>query len=1003
MASNAATANFLTTWRQVASRQPCLLVKIDLTVPSAKSIYLADTWVRTPDGITWDSVIVSADAIRADHGVLSPGPNLCSASIVVASRRKLSWQTALNDTIIDVMQDWLWEGAAVTMYLWDKKLTSTADRLQVFSGIVDELRITNETSKLDFVQRQSWRVNIPRTHSSIDNPEFFVPIVYGDHLAEPAQEGVFAPGDTYNDVGRFHDMGGGLFAVPGIAIDKKQQVFQFASHYCNAFGEANTGTPRTPIFIAGSKVLAHVQPGLGELFNDPVGMPPGQGSAFPSNVPGAFWQAPTAGDSSPPWAVVGILPVAVRTGTGLTTCLNPGNALDIFDGVKYATLSTGQTRLQLAMPDVATLGQITSAFLYVIHQGSPVQMSYSQGMSYVLSANRTTFAGIEKVNITPYVNNDWRFGAEDLSTDILINCASGSAKIYGAAIVVEYRPTATLVAPESRRLLDPPQLRNVPSQNSPSGYMTVHRWNEPMSPAIYETDSVAYANLKGYQDDGSGTYTGSAAGLIENAPDIAHHILRTYGGLAASDIELGASAFGSFVVARSSIRRGQLEPWRMAVHIGRSMQLNDVLADIARQSASNYFIDRFTGKFVWLPWDSSMQADYDLTIKAEHLAGPVELIRPSSEGVVQRVRVSYGMDYFRGRTMRESVVSDVEGDDEKPQTSVGTLADDYIIYYYGSTLREAIPAGTYTQIDYAAAVRQTLATPFGGEDDSTIMVGHGFTVKAGYNDKLNFSDAGATLRVATLTAGKYTAVSFAAEAKRALEAAYSGITWTITYNFGTCYWSIKASTNATLRPATGANRNTSGWGILGMRSDRTLTANVAVTSDHFICADRFWLCQYRNDTSGNFILSNGIDGPEINDAGKRMGFPFGSTASLSFHVAKYTRGDRRAAAASSKAIYGEQEEMAVTAQWVRDDRVASRLRNALFDSLNSQARVVHFRTQHCPDVRRGAVLTFDLGSLVRWPAYGGTASWIGRRFRVINVLQYLTPSWETEITAVELL
>lgn len=1008
--SSPATSTFLAQWRNRAARVPITLAKIELTTPSAKTLRVASREVTTPDGNVWDSGLM-ASALRSRVEQLGPGLVPCDGVLRLANRL---YPFMASGVVADTLATYQWQGATVTVYLWNDVRTSAgaqvlawADALCVFeSARVDSYKLTDEGLELTLLQDQSWNNRVPDVvvdRISYPNaPDISqgrpVPIVYGDHRALPMRSPHTA---TYTNKQYQEDAGAGLGAVPGLIVDPGLGAANvkvvYAAHACADLLSRSTGYSQ---FIVGNDVLSPL---------DTTGI---------TESLGASESYITINDDTL-IAYYGVRPLEPRA--TYNTADNARRAADPFDETSYASIDQAASKgvLELSLPSVASLGYIEAVDVYVCFSGDPanantfrVQPQIPGGAagtavtSTLGQAQTATPVILSGTWSSTYWNQSWQFGGSTTGSPWDIRCeftggAANVARVYWAVLRVKYRPQRSLVTPAYisggffAGAPIPPTTQGV---TGPADSYLLRAGRSTLRPAQLELQGQFFANIKGYADDGSGTYTGTASALIERPCDIARHFLVTYGGVAGADIETGASDFGSFVLARDLLRNAEPSDYKLAAWIGQKSSVQQVLREFAQQSLSCIYLDRFTGQWLYHVWRRGPAVDYDLAFERTDVPDLFECGVLSDVGLAQGIRVRWGYDYFKNRTLFETFVNaDASSQgynlptqrDQKLTVEAG-VNDDLDWEHDGNTYADVLTAGTYTPIDLAEEMQTQMRTHW-----SEVHVGHGFTIKTGYNDKLDYT-ASAVTYAATLDPGEYTADELAAEVVRAITAT-SGGSPTCTYSHSTNAFTVSGITPL---EDTGANTATSAWFTLGLIGVTTSTTGNARY------ADRFWWAveTYVGVPTGFKILWLTGASADTNCA-HLVGEDRAADADifLYYHNAEFARGGREALCAASEAAFGPRAETEVVASWVRDESSAQRLRDGLFDFGSTPLAWVKFRSHNCPDLQRMRIIEFgsDMDERRPYPGYGTDGSWAGKAFRVLEVVQDLGPSYHTEVFALE--
>lgn len=1014
--SSPATTAFLAAYRS-AQRRPVTLCKIELTDPSSRTLRFASEEIHTPDGNTWEAVIKRADVLDADGAFLSTGPNIVHGRVVLLNRT-----LAAGGTPLSLLSDFRFQGAAVTLYLWEKSLTSFSDALQVFGGVVNRpgvdankqekvvnLYLMQDRSVLNkrvptVVVDKISHPNAPDAANSVP-----VPVVYGDFRALAMR----SPwGTSYGSKDDQEDSGAGQGVVPGVQVDigvgGNDVKVAFASHECADILDRTNGYSA---FIRGPETLSPVLPGgLTESL-------------------GASESYLTIADESIE-AYAAVLPVDVRVSGSANTADNARNAMDPYDETTYALLDQGASKgiLQLTLPNVGPLGYIVSAEVVVAFTGDAANthnirvQAYNPGSGALGSAVTAVSTGTSPTIMrgtwptAAYPNNDWNFGGStgaatvvDLRVDFT-GGAANTARVYWAAVVVRYRPSRSLVLPGfigfSGGLVGFPTIR-LDAPYAPNAFESsvLASGSARIEQPKYKYEATFFGNLKGYKDDVSGTYTGSASALIERAPDIARHLLVTYGGAhVTNDFETGATAFGSFVLARSTLKNAQPDDYKLAVHVGQLTKVQQVLQKIAEQSLSMVVLDRFDNKFRWHVWKNGAAVDYDLDIPRRSIfAASVDYL--SDVSVVNAVRMRYLYDHFKSRTLFETFVNQDRSSqgfteptvrDQKLTVSAGV--NDKIDADAAGGGTKTLTAATYAPINLAMHIRTLLR---GGQVTAEMHVGFGFHISTSgtNNNALDFK-IGATPYVAALASGSHTAEGLCIEIVRAMTQAVDN-GWTCTYSHSTNLFTITGTNSWAPQcdfadAVNSPNYLTSAWPVVGIYN--TLGANTTQTTmaNTQRYADRFWFTQ---ETNFNLLWSSGANA--ATSCRTLLGINATDKTNIENQSADRVRGQRETLAAASVDDYGEQE-ITVTADYIRNEGVAVEYRNRLFDLRSIPPALVKFSTYVCPDMQRGRVIRFDdeMDGWLDYPGYGTDGSWGNKVFRVVSVRQHLGPQWHQEIEAV---
>ena len=1008
MSSNAATANFLKAWRSYQSR-PVTLAKIAFQTPSALTCFFATTEIVTPDGQLWQTGL-SADPLRATLDILGTGPNPVDCAIRLAPVRHAS--QAVGKTVLNLPTGFLLQNATVTIYLWEQSLASFADALQVFSGQVCRHDADPSGLTLYLLQDLSWNKIMPPTAVDVvsypnapDGQQGIpIPVIYGEHHAPPMRAPWTTPYGSKKDQ---EDSGAGQGVVPMILVDpgiaNGLVKVVAASHACSAILDRTNGLTQ---FIAGAQRLDPL---------DTVGLATTLGASESFMT---ISQENTLGFGS-------VVPSDVRVTGAANTALNPRNAMNVFDETSFATIDqgAGQGILQLVLPNLGSQGLILGVEVILAFIGNAANANnirvgaYNPGVGFVGAAvtgvaTGTTPAILRGAWPAAAWDQSWSFGGPSggSTIDVRVDFTGGAANkasVLWVALAVHYRPQRSLATPGYYR-----------APASPVGFQTTQFIDpaSPILPAIRALgvtivqpqfsmgDSTFFGNVNGYIDDGGGTYTGGAGAYIERPPDIAHHLLATYGG--ASSFQTGAGAFGSFVDARASMRNaGPTDP-KLAAWIGGAItDVQTVLQHLCEQALLAVYLDRFTGQWLAHVWRIGATPDYDLAFGTVDQAEQPHLEETSTVDSTQEIRVPYGFDHFKGRTLWEAFISPSGSSQGYSQPTardqnltVTTGANDKVDTSRGTA---TLAAGSYSGIGLAAELA-TVIRPLAAQVQ-VLRVSYGFDIQTGYNDSLDFS-VGGTSYQAIIPGGSYSPDALAITVANAMTAVPGhGLVFSCSYSQSMNKFTLSATGNFNCLATSGSiHAAQTAWGVLGTDMNGAGLGNYSGAATYTMANPRYLdTFDFDNDATVNYEWASGAN--VATNAAILLGFAKVDTG-FGFHVvATYSRGNRESQASTAQAQYGPHPASVITADWIRDEVTAVLLRNRRYDLTAKPRMQVRFSSFRCPDLRRFATIQFDPGldAWVPYTKFGSDGSWRGKAFRVIEVEQNLGPSYHTSVVALE--
>lgn len=998
-----------------AQRAPVALALISLTAPSAVTLRVGTVDCITPDGAAWEAGL-ACEPIRDEVEFLGPGPGPVTAGFSLAKRV----YSALAVRIDAALRLWQFKNASVTLYLWDRSLTSEPPA-QVFGGVIDDIDSGNDGVRFTALQYRAWTKPIPAL--TIDKTSFPdaaegtegtpVPIIYGAHTT-PQLRGALAGLGLESD---FENAGGARGVVPLIVGDTgtgaaKVRLLAASHAIMDIYGAADS----TRLFMAGA---------------DRFLCPMATSGVTETLTPTAYADVDddTLSISYP------IVPVDVRTGGGNNSALNPRRAFDVGDETSYATLDqgAGYTKLDVYLPSPSRFGQISSVTIVACVSGNAANAnniqiygrdSGSSSATVSAACTSTTPFIVSGTYPTGWWNQNWAFGVNDgalgyggTSGNTISLCvdftggATNKARVYWIVLYATVKPTRNELVPAVDKITG----RRISGRPTAPHFDSIQPYSvRDAVPAVYSLDGSFYANLKGYADDGSGTYTGSAGALIERVPDILRHLLAVHGGV--SSFETGAAAHGSFVLARSVLRAGNPADFKAAVHIGQRMMLQEAAQSLASQSLCSFWMDRFDNKWRVEVWKPGAPVTYERSL-SWYDVGSFTAQEGSLTNLRSEVRVQYLMDWYKGRCLAEAFIKQ-DGSSQgwnlplirDQRLTVANGANDKLDYIYNTgvpaTTAETLTPGTYVPIDLAQHLQDLVRTRVGGSTAyKFVHFGHGVDIKAGLNDNVEFEYDG-TPCVGTLSAAAYTMDDAAIALAREMNDA-AGLDGVIgcAYDHATNKFTVTSSgANVLIYDENAAATGHSlCWPTFGFRMDSLPAAGTSLAGAYGVYSERFW-------SSGNGVGLQYLFGTGANLAtscGSLLGARQADTTAASPGVlhwsADYSRGDRERESATRVAAYGATGDHTIRAEWLRDEDAAVSLRDRLWDMTSKPPIGVTFNSFRMVGLRR--LQTFpvssDFNAHVAFPRYGSDGSWAGKVLRALGVTQYMGPTFQTEVSAVE--
>lgn len=343
-----ATQAFLDEARRLDSAMVAL-IKVYLTSPTTRTLYLAPSDISTPDFQTWEPVIVDYDAIQEPGSTLSTGPDLCAAGFTLAARATLGFQADPAKNLTDLFVGFRWIGAKVEIYLWPFRLTSFGDAHLRFVGIVSDYQVGPDKIDVWCTQRMDWEKPVSSIEVARDlfprAPDRSVglplPIVYGKIGTPPLRQPPWAA--EYDTA--LHDIehiGGVPVGIPVVCVDT-----------------GRGGSSRARYMVAGHKVTSHNVPARATTYSlrDSGLLVPIEPSTFtvPSCTGTAFSKTVTTSDD--------YLARGVRVGMPMAGTNVPAGAVveSVAAGTLNMSIAAGSSAPTGTMTFVATFNDANGA------------------------------------------------------------------------------------------------------------------------------------------------------------------------------------------------------------------------------------------------------------------------------------------------------------------------------------------------------------------------------------------------------------------------------------------------------------------------------------------------------------------------------------------------------------------------------------------------------------------------------------------------------------------
>ena len=1014
------TAAFRNRWRAVLTRSCVALARIEITSPSALTIYAATDEVRTPDGSHWEPLLGKAISISSPGGFLSSDVNLGTADFRLVDKRASF--VANGETVSTVLANYDVVGATVTIILWERGLSSWEDRLERFVGVIQTYRVTTGEIRLSAIQPVDWNRDVtPRRITMQEYPQApeesvgaALPTILGRIPGLPMRRPFAA---SYSDLQYIRELvAGGVRMAPGVLVDTGRggggtnppARVLFAGHRCAQIG-VYSGQRGTSIWLEGKDNVPHVlNVPPARVVNDDAGagctIPDGTGSAY----------AP-------------IYPTDLRLVADYAS--NPRAILERQNEVVFARLdyTAGQRNLIAMLGSAPDHGKIVHAYAQIVYRSSAVLTGARFKVTNTalgISATTPISASLTESFMTIDLGTAWGASALPDEPWDFAQCElsvvwegggtyNGSLEVVLMGILVEYLPAQETLGIEKRlETVTVPRPRLGPGRHRPRHgshvYSAPSASEREVLTTIKELRGKFYANVHGVPDDASGTYTGTALAVIERPCDVARYVLEAFAGAAADRVETGLGEFGSFVDARALLRTWTNRDMILGLHLSDAVDVQTVLGWIMAASASSLILSEYTGRWEFHPWRVSPDPTYTIPVSKEDLLDPdtaIEVELTPLANILSGLRVSYGYDGLAKTYPHECAIS---GDGSSGGHGFRNLRDafltvtaginDKIDTYQasGGAITHVLAPGAYSPESLVSALKAA----FPGTSQNVAVGG---IIVYGVNDRIVVTDG--TYKGVSIPAGTYSMENLAAMLQARIATVSTG--WTVTYSRTSRKFTFaRSSTPAGLAFLSGAEQTCAavvGFGLRDLSGSSSYTSD-GVCEEGLVAIAKTQEFDLRWRTGTNGLLGTKQTASEVlgfdyrnDDVGIGRGGPGYR------HVGYCPKSALESTILTVDQRLGKRREVPLEGRALYDSETALEVRNRLVALLGGPRGVVTFSSEKHPDLRRGDVFEFaeDMDALRPYPVPGSGASWIGRRFRVLETHQRAGDSWHSEIVAVD--
>jgi hypothetical protein len=175
-------------------------------------------------------------------------------------------------------------------------------------------------------------------------------------------------------------------------------------------------------------------------------------------------------------------------------------------------------------------------------------------------------------------------------------------------------------------------------------------------------------DVDGYQDDGSGTYTGTANALIERPDHVRKHILIALLGFTAGDIGDSFATVGAIYAAR--ISGGYKFGFNLPDVAQDAMTLFEAMD---QQSRSNFF--EAGGKFQ-LAFGSTTDPTSEMTFEVANVKGRIQFSKTDVVDLRNKIRGHFFRDYSKSGSVGDMYQKVTEVSDSDSITKYGEISED---------------------------------------------------------------------------------------------------------------------------------------------------------------------------------------------------------------------------------------------------------------------------------------------------------------------------------------
>ena len=764
-------------------------------------LYLSDSEVGTLGGVVpgvglgkfWQSAVLDFGPISCPGAFCGTSVPLCTSSVTLnADKQVMLGSSGTASTLRDMLRTHVMTNALATIYRMIPTLAGADDAQMLGEYRVISFELDGSDLRLQLRQRTEWNKSIaPRYVNKQEYPRspdeavgLGLPIIYGAVSGLPLRRPW--PSQYGTDYHALERMRGSRRAANAMFVDAGR-------------GSGVATNPAAKVLVAGHKCKSIVDTAIGSMVFIQTGDSLSALVASGGNIVNTATEAGILLPDDFSFAWLALKPSEILALASAVQ--NPRHVLLPNEKTfAFADYAAGFRELQARVESPSNPGDpiemelvlgyssgasVTGPLFSLVGESAglagPIWVTIPASQTPTVRSYITAFTGWGSNNFWPTTPWDYQGRVLRFTWDLInfpASCA-GKIKIFFIGALIRYRPRQDVVQTERHT----GEYRTVQRQ-APSPWVGARLksyfspYREPVIlPAETELRGKFYCNVQGQEDDGSGTYTGTASALIERLPDIVRHLLVTYGAESAANIETGAATLGSFVAARAVLIDERGTDLKFALSISSSTDMMATLAGLCSGGLAMPHISPYDNKWRMIVWRAAPPITYPWKFSRWDVAdemGPKVEHTPLPD-LLTGVRVAYGYNAFTRSYDSEVALShnrSVAGYEyfglRDQQLTVTASVNDRLNFketWSGATIYTmTLTAGDYAT-PHLLAKHITARIRVAAPNDHLVSVCN--VIEEGFNDRLRYWDP--TDRYAGIKPGTYTTMeALRREALRAL-------------------------------------------------------------------------------------------------------------------------------------------------------------------------------------------------------------------------------------------